>query len=103
MQHDNLIGRGPRARKLRVRAPRTLQPRLNIVRCIVIFRPFWLLAAETVTDSTARRLARADDLGLRGNVVQCLSFWMPEREKHVHDRDQAEEELMLGSTQMPTG
>jgi len=39
---------------------------------------------------------RADDLGLRRYVVQCLSFWMPEREKHVHDRDQAEEGVDTG-------
>jgi len=69
MQHDNLIGRGPRARKLRVRAPRTLQPRLNIASWQEVSSWLWsfgrtviqlrlLSAALSASTSSARRLSK---------------------------------------------
>jgi hypothetical protein len=89
-QHDNPIGRGPRARGLRVRAPRTLRPRLNIAIPTALSRPFQSFADNRDRPEISAGSASTYHLGLRTHVVQGLSLGMQEREQRIDDGDQAQ-------------
>ena len=105
-QHDNLVGRGPRATKAAGKsapnAPTSAQYSQvpSGVELVAVFLPK-NRDTELRQGSAVVRFARADDLGLGGQVVQRLSFRMPEREKHIQHRDQAQKRVDAG--QHPNG